>query len=356
VKSGVTKVTTIKDIAIYANVSSSTVSRVLNNDETLSVTNETRQNILEAAKELKYVPVKKRGTTKSNSEQLKNKVGIVLCQSLEEELEDPYFLPIRQGIEKECRNQGLFDIEIFNLQNSNSNPNPFRNDLDGLIVIGSANPEFINKISIGTQHIIYINHSPNEAIYDSIIIDFKKATDLALDHLLGLGYKRIGYIGGNYVEHSTDHRLVKKDNRQTNFENRMKKENLYNSNDIHIGEFTMKDGYELMKIALKQGNLPNSFFVASDPMAIGALRALKESNLSVPQDIAIVSFNDIEMAEYASTPLTTVKVHTEEMGRAGVRLLIERIKGRKIPLKVIVPTELIIRESCGNQINNSNEV
>jgi LacI family transcriptional regulator len=64
-----------------------------------------------------------------------------------------------------------------------------------------------------------------------------------------------------------------------------------------------------------------------------------------------VSFNDVEMARYASTPLTTVKVHTEEMGRVGVRLLIERIKGRKIPLKVIVPTELVIRESCGNQVN-----
>jgi len=344
--------TTIKDIAIRANVSSSTVSRVLNNDETLSVTKETRQNILLAAKELKYIPVKKRGTTNRNSNTSKARVGIVLCQSLEEELSDPYFLPIRQGIEKECKNQGLFDVGVFRLQNLNSGQ--FISDVDGLIVIGKANLEFINKISIGTQHIIYIDHCPNETKYDSIIIDFKKATDKVLDHLLEIGYKRIGYIGGKAVEHSNKSLAITED-RQTTFENRMKKENLYDSNNVHIGEFTMTQGYELMKFALKKDNLPNAFFIASDPMAIGALRALKESNLRVPEDVAIVSFNDIEMASYASTPLTTVKVHTEEMGRVGVRLLIERIKGRKIPLKVIVPTELVIRESCGNQIKKANE-
>ena len=342
--------TTIKDIAIRAKVSSSTVSRVLNKDETLSVTKETRQNILQVAKDLKYIPVKKRGTTKDSSHKSKAKVGIVLCQSLEEELSDPYFLPIRQGIESECRNQGLSDVEVFRLQNLNSSQ--FRSDIDGLIVIGKANPEFIEKVSVGTQHIIYIDHCPNDNKYDSVIIDFKKATDKVLDHLLGIGYKRIGYIGGKAVEHSTNKSLAITDDRQTTFENRMKKENLYDINNIHIGDFTMTQGYELMKFALKQGNLPNAFFIASDPMAIGALRALKESNLRVPEDVAIVSFNDIEMASYASTPLTTVKVHTEEMGRAGVRLLIERIKGRKIPLKVIAPTELVIRESCGNEIDN----
>lgn len=345
------KMVTIKDIAVRAKVSPATVSRVLNNDETLSVTDETRQNILQVAKELKYIPVKKRGILKKNADIKKMKVGIVLCQSSEEELSDPYFLPIRQGIEKECKNNGLFDIELFRLQNLY--PNQFRNDIDGLIVIGKVNPEFIKNFSIGTQHIIYIDYCPNEDEYDSITIDFKKATDKILDHLLKIGYKRIGYIGGGALEHYTNNTLTMKDDRQIIFENRMKKEKLYESQDIHIGDFTMAQGYELMKFALKQGNLPNAFFIASDPMAIGALHALQESNLRVPQDVAIVSFNDIEMAKYASTPLTTVKVHTEEMGRISVRLLMDRLGGRKIPLKVVVPTELVIRESCGSTIKKS---
>lgn len=80
-------------------------------------------------------------------------------------------------------------------------------------------------------------------------------------------------------------------------------------------------------------------------MAVGALRALQEANLRSPEDVAIVSFDDIEMAQFASTPLTTVRVHTEEMGRTGVKLLLDRISGRKLPLQVTVPTELVVRES-----------
>jgi LacI family transcriptional regulator len=337
---------TIKDVAARAKVSAATVSRVLNNDETLSVTDITRQNILEAAKELKYIPVNRRGTLRENTNLRKRKIGILLCQSFEEELSDPYFLPIRQEIENECKAQGFQEVEVFRLQNLDASQH--RNDIDALIVVGQVNPEFIKKFSAGTDHIIYIDYSPDENKYDSITIDFEKATNKALNHLLDLGYKRIGYIGGKSVEHF-DHKSIEiKDKRQLFFENKMKENDMYDPHDIHVGYFTMTQGYELMKSALKQGNLPDAFFIASDPMGIGAIRALQESDLRIPEDVAIVSFNDIEMAKYASPPLTSVRVDAEEMGRVGVKLLIDRINGRKTPLKVIIPTELVIRESCGS--------
>lgn len=340
--------TTLKDIAIHAKVSPSTVSRVLNNDETLSVTEETRKNILQVAKELNYIPVKKRGTTKSDKRTKKIKIGIVLSQSFEEELSDPYFLPIRQGIESECEKQGSIDVEILRLEKMNSSR--VRSDIDGLIVIGRVNPEYIKELGIEMDHTVYIDYCPDENKYDSVIIDFKKATDAILDHLFEIGYDRIGYIGGNSLEHFTNQKLELKDYRQIIFEERMKKQEVYNVQDIHIGEFSLIEGYELMKAALEKGNLPNAFFIASDSMAIGALRALQEAELRVPEDVAIVSFNDIEMAKYASIPLTTVRVYTEEMGRMGVKLLLDRIGGREVPLKVVVPTGLIIRESCGSNI------
>lgn len=84
-------------------------------------------------------------------------------------------------------------------------------------------------------------------------------------------------------------------------------------------------------------------------MAIGALRALQEVNLNVPSDVAIISFDDIEAAKFASTPLTTIRVHTMEMGRTGVRLLLDRLKGRELPITITLPTELVIRESCGGK-------
>ena len=344
------QMTTLKDIAIQAKVSSSTVSRVLNNDETLSVTNETRQNILQVAKELNYIPVKKRESTKSNKRAKKIRIGIVLSQSFEEELSDPYFLPIRQGIESECEKLGYIDIEILRLDKISSSR--VKIDIEGLIVIGRVNPEFIKELGIGIDNTIYIDYCPDENQYDSITIDFKTATNSILNHLLGVGYERIGYIGGNSMEHYPSERVKRKDERQVFFEERMKDEKLYRVDDIHIGEFSLVEGYELMKAALKKDDYPNAFFIASDSMAIGVLRALNEANLRVPEDVAIVSFNDIEMAKYASTPLTTVKVHTEEMGRLSVKFLLDCMNGRDVPLKVVVPTKLIIRESCGSKIKN----
>jgi LacI family transcriptional regulator len=82
-------------------------------------------------------------------------------------------------------------------------------------------------------------------------------------------------------------------------------------------------------------------------MAIGALKALTDAGLKVPDDVAIFGFDGIELCEFVTPPLSTVKVHTEEMGKAAVNLLVERINGRNLPLKVVVPTSLIIRKSCG---------
>lgn len=338
---------TIKDIADLANVSTSTVSRVLNNDLTLSVTKETRKKIFQVAEELHYIPVKRRETTREKRRDVTPKIGIMICQSSAEELSDPYYLPIRQGIEKEFRDRGMFNTELFRLENLTANQ--FSNDLDGLIVIGKMDPELIKNFSNETEYVVYIDDCPDTARFDSIVVDFQEATNRILDHLLDSGYKRIGYIGGQALEHSTGKLTKLKDERQIYFEKRMKAAELYSSHDSYVGDFRMAEGHRLMKLALKQGNVPEAFFVASDSMAIGALHALQEENIRVPEDIAIVSFNDIEMAKFSSPPLTTMKVHTEEMGRIAVNLLLDRINGRKVPLKITVPTELVIRESSNKE-------
>ena len=100
-----------------------------------------------------------------------------------------------------------------------------------------------------------------------------------------------------------------------------------------------------MKQAISDDHLPRAFFVASDTMAIGAIRAIHEAGLKIPEDIAIVGFNDIPNAMYLVPPLTTVKVYTEFMGETAVVLALERIAGRERSKKCIIPTELILRDS-----------
>ncbi|MCM3186969.1 galactokinase [Priestia megaterium] len=100
------------------------------------------------------------------------------------------------------------------------------------------------------------------------------------------------------------------------------------------------------KRAIEKGNLPSAMIIASDPMAIGALRALYEEGINVPEDISLISFDDIEAAEFLNPPLSTVKIHAEEMGRMAAKLLWDRLNGRNISTRVVLDTELIIRKSC----------
>ncbi|WP_160725838.1 LacI family DNA-binding transcriptional regulator [Bacillus sp. USDA818B3_A] len=337
---------TIKDIANRTNVSPTTVSRVLNNDQTISVLEETRLRIFQAAKELGYKTILERQTEKQmeNAKKTPN-VGILLCQTLEEEMSDPYFLSIRQGVEEELLRQGITTTSMVRLHDTGSNPQI--HDFDGLIIIGRISDKALKKVSDHIQNVVYINHSPDETLYDSVVIDFVKSTELALKHLLKLGYKRIGYIGGEEKEHVNSGKVKIEDERLTTYEKVMEREGLYDPRWTFIGEYQMSQGYALMKKALQLKGLPEAFFIASDPMAIGALKALQEANLSVPSDVAIVSFDDIEIAQFTSTPLTTIKVHTREMGQTGVKLLMDRLNGRTLPLKVVLPSELVVRQSCG---------
>ncbi|MFZ7754319.1 LacI family DNA-binding transcriptional regulator [Bacillus velezensis] len=335
----------LKDIALQASVSSATVSRILNKDDSLAVTDETREKVLRIADELGYQPSAKRRKNRSRSDSAPL-IGVVSCLSPEEERQDPYFSAIRKGIEEECFRQKVFITSSIHLGSFQEH---MFHELDGVIVIGSLQDEALTNISAAFRHAVFVNGTPDPARYDSVSVDFYAAAQKAIEHLLSLGYQRLGYIGGREREHTVidgvNSNKTIEDKRLTAFLQ------MAGAGPEHvlIGEYSMHEGFRLMNEAIKGGSLPDAFFIASDSMAVGALKALQEAGLQVPRDTAIVSFNGIDEAEYASTPLSTVKVYTEEMGRTGVKLLLDRLNGRTVPLAVTLPTSLIVRQSCGSQ-------
>ncbi|MCC9024407.1 LacI family DNA-binding transcriptional regulator [Bacillus nakamurai] len=335
----------LKDIALQAHVSSATVSRILNRDDSLSVTEETRERVLRIAEELGYQPSAKRRKPRGYGRDSAPLIGVVSCLSPEEERQDPYFSAIRKRVEDECFKQEIFITSSIHLGSFQEH---IFHELDGVIVIGSLHDEALTSISGTFKHAVFINSTPNPARHDSVSADFYAAAQQAIEHLLSLGYERLGYIGGQEKEHTVKNGVNSKrtieDKRLTAFLKTARPQ----PDHVKIGEYSMHEGYRLMKEFIAGGTLPDAFFIASDSMAIGALKALQEAGLQVPRDTAIVSFNGIEEAEFASTPLTTVKVYTEEMGRTGVKLLLDRVNGRTIPLTVTLPTSLIVRQSCGS--------
>lgn len=335
---------TIKDIAKRANVSTATVSRILNNDPTLSVSDETRKKILDLVTELDYKPLRKKSVKAEKNIDSFN-IGLIF---LNDESIDPYFQSIRLGVESTCH-QFPLNIVSTMVVGKSSITSETLSDLDGLIVIGDIDTKEIKEIYYKNNNIVVVDYlPPNDSDVDVVISDFEGSTEQVINYLLDLGHEEIAFVGGKGLVHGVvSGKMVEKvDVRKSTFEKVMKEKGLYNPSYILEEEWGPANGYSLTKQLIEKGKMPSAILVGSDPMALGVLRGLHESGYQVPNDVSVVSFDDIEAAAYVNPRLSTVKIHGDEMGRTAVKLLYDRIMGRKIAMKVTLPTELIIRDSA----------
>ncbi|HEY5524012.1 MAG TPA: LacI family DNA-binding transcriptional regulator [Clostridium sp.] len=329
---------TIKDIAVKAGVSLSTVSRVLNFDETLNVPDTTKIKIFEIAEELEYVSVRSRKKRK-----VKN-IGIVLWYDQQQELGDPYYLSIRLAVEKKCIAEGYNIVRIY----METCQEELKN-LGGIVAIGKFSKNEVEFLVAATENIVFVDSSPADKRFDSVVIDFEVAMYGVMNYLYNLGHRKIGYIGGK--ESFRDGNECMMDFREMYFKKYMQEKELFSEELIKVGSFTYKSGYKLMKEALEVEFLPTAFFVGNDTMAVGAYKAISEKKLKIPEDISVVAFNDLPTAKYMVPTLTTIRVYAEYMGISAVDLILENINvDRKFRKKVTIATELKIRESSGKKI------
>lgn len=323
---------TIKDVAAIAGVSMATVSRVLNFDEELSVSEDTKKRIFEAAEKLNY-----KSNRKKKDKAIFKNIGIVNWYSEGQEIKDPYFLSIRMAIEARCSEKNM-DFSYININNDSLYK------VDGIIALGKFGPKDIKQMEKISNNIIFVDFEPKGYVYDCVMLDYRGGSEMALDYIYNNGHRKIGYIGGiEYVDNGA-HAL--QEERANTFINYMKSKQLYNEKWMLEGKFTAEDGYRLTRSLLSMEEIPTALFIASDPMAIGAYRAVSEKGLKIPEDISIVGFDDIYMSAYMTPALTTVKVYTEYMGRNSVDCLINRIDTTdKWCRRIVIPTELVVRDS-----------
>lgn len=340
-------ISSLKDIANQANVSVSTVSRVLNNDKTLSVKNQTRTRINQIAGLLNYkLPEKKKPSLNNSTKSL----GVITFCPKDLEFIDDYFMDIRRGVEKECTKLG-YEIATSIRQEQLSAMSHSLNALDGIIVIGNIDTRTVQTLFSNHRYIVFVDESPDRQLFDSITTNFYSSTLKILEELIEAGHRQIGFIGG--VEAALTHHTTDSINDMENIEkfrylpyqDMMKKRGLFNEDHVYIGEWSTEEGYRLMNEAINKKTLPSAFLVASDPLAIGVVRASHDKSLRVPEDVAIVSFNDIDVAKYVNPPLTSVRAFPEQMGTSAVRLLKERFEGRQVPIKLVLPSYIEYRDS-----------
>lgn len=331
---------TIKDIAKKAGVSSAAVSRILNNDATLNASMETKQRVWEVAEELHYHKVRNR---KKASFQL----GIVQWFSAEQEMQDSYYLLVRQGIEDFCLKNSISITRVFR---SDTNYMDILKDVDGLICIGKFSRNEVGEFIRICKNIVFLDMQVEDYGITTLTMDFEQAVKQAMDYLVELGHTKIAFLGGK--EYAGGHELVN-DERKKAYISYMKKRKLDYKQFLWEGSFNSASGYEMMRQMLEGKELPSAVFTASDALAFGAMKAIKEAGLVIPEDISIIGFNDTEMSAYTSPSLTTIHAPAYDMGQHGANLLyVASNLSIHTPLKVKIPCCLIKRESCGRLLHS----
>ena len=328
---------TLKQIALKTKTSITTVSRVLNYDKTLSVTDDIRRKIIETASDLNYRTPRNRTKIKSTK---KLRIGIVLWYDMQEEIDDPYYIQVRRGVEKLALKSQIDTIVLYKRNDSYDFKQVGK--LDGLICVGKFSTAQIDMFNKVTTSLVFVDSSPDEEKYDSIVLDFNSAVKDVLITLIKEGYTKIGYIGG--IEYVSKH-IKLGERRELVFRDYLFQRNKLNTKYIHVGTFSTESGYNLMRTALSKKDYADVYFCANDAIAFGALRAIHEKGLKIPEDIAIVGFNDNPSSEYTFPPLSTVRVYTEFMGEQALLSVCERIDGRSISIKKTIPTKLVKRNS-----------
>ena len=324
---------TIKDIAQAAGISTGAVSRILNNDPTLSVSAETKKRVFDIAQELNYQ--KSRNRDKSLF-----KMGILQWFSAEQEMQDSYYLLVRQGIEDFCQKHSIGIVRAF--QSDISSINTLQ-EVDGLICIGKFSDEEIQKFIGICNNIVFLDMPVQDYKITTLTMDFKSAVYDALDYLTELGHQKIVYLGGN--EYIGNQELFI-DERKQAFVTYMRNRGL-DSTSIYEGAFSTTSGYQLTQELLENEELPTAIFAASDAIAFGAMRAIQEKGLSIPDDISIIGFNDTEMSSYTTPALTTISAPAYDMGQHGANLIYAATNlNINTPLKAKIPCQLVKRESC----------
>ncbi len=331
---------TSTDVARHAAVSRITVSRVLNNRG--QVTNEVRDRVLQAARELGYVQAKarRRDLDTGSSPLVYRAIGDIgffygsLLPTVAVSA-NPFWSPILQGAEREARRS--MSHVIYRSLTTEADPAAVlettvqRMNLGGILLVGSVDLPLLERAMRLEVPLVLVDMCFPETDCDCVLVDNERGIELAVRHLAAHRHRRIAYIGGpvgftpaSYPRAAS--RIFSLQTRlQSYFQSLLQTDIPIRYNLIRTGELSFDGGYQAANALLDAGEEFSAVLGANDETAIGAMKALQERGLRVPQDVSVIGFDDIESARLVTPSLTTVGVRKESIGAVAVRTLISRI-------------------------------
>ena len=328
------------DVAEKSGVSRTTVSFVLNDVPGISISEATRQRVQQAAKELNYHPDstgKKLASGKSNT------LGLVLRQSHEQVFADALLPQVLMGIEQAATEQG-FQVLLKPLEPQDGDGYMrlvHENHVDGIILSGPRQEEAeIIRLHHEGLPVMLMGQLPGSGL-PFVDIDAVNGSTQAVNHLIEHNHRRIGLITNAAQEYTSAQQ------RRQGYLNALKAAEIEPEADLmQAGNYTPASGFKAMQKLLDVFPRPTAIFVASDVVSLGAIRAIKQAGLRIPQDIAVVGFDDIPMADYFDPPLTTVRIPSYGLGWASGERLVRRVQGEVLDQDgMLLESELVIRSS-----------
>ncbi|MDW7668997.1 MAG: LacI family DNA-binding transcriptional regulator [Bacillota bacterium] len=330
---------TIRDVSKKSGYSVATVSRVINDSDL--VTEETKKKVGQVIEELGFVP---NNTARGLSTRKSFAIGMIVPN-----ISNPFFGELIKGAEEAAGEKG-FNIIILN--SSYNNEKTIKDimilksrNVDGIIMSSADFDESIyntlveNNIPFVLTGPVSSNHEINYVSIDNLE-GAKKATE----HLVKLGHKRIGYMAGDYASYLNKLRLQ-------GYSETLKANNIKTDENLIFQENVEKNIIKL--INMKPSERPTAIFTFNDYMALEYMEKLEEKGIKIPEDIAVVGFDNIKMASYYSIGLTTVDNRQEEFGRKSFELLLNIIKDKNEEThQIITKPKLIIRKTCGAKSKN----
>lgn len=334
----------LEQIAKLSGVSRSTVSRVINNDP--QVSQATRERVWRVVRRVNYEP---NAAARVLAAGRTNVIGLVIPMGVSTVFADPYFSILIQGVSAACNLRGyavMLWLAEPEYERRQLRTIMYAGLLDGVIIASMlTNDALVQALSESNLPFVLVGRHPTQAQTSYVDADNISGAREVVCHLLRLGRKRIATITG-------PQNMMAGIDRLAGYTTVLRERgHLPDPSLIVEGDFSELGGYRAMQHLLP--HQPDAVFAASDVMALGALRAIREAGLSVPTDIAVVGYDDLPLAAQTHPPLTTIRQPIQRTGAMAVETLIELIEyPNGIAHRVVLPTELVVRASCGSTLTN----
>ena len=328
----------MKDVAKHAAVSMATVSRVLNNDPT--VAEDLRKRVLESIETLGYEPNRAARRLRASSSDV---IGLVIS-----DIKNPFFLSMVDGIEQVASERRL-SVLLCNTGEDPERQNKMLNlmraeQVAGIILAPTSQtpPESLQALKKAGLPVVLIDRWIPGFEADTVLVDNFRGAYTAVRHLIALGHRRIAMITGDLAI-------------PTSLERHRGYQIALTEAGLPLDSALVKEGHSQQHSAqwvtqelMESATPPDALFVANNLMTLGALKVLRELKIRVPEQVALVSFDDMPWSGDLYSPLTAISQPTEEMGREAMYLLLRRLAEPQSSFRtVVLPTQLIVRASCG---------